>query len=70
VPVAGVVPRAWQDAVTDEQIGRIERIPYECGRRVVAAADGDASQAVQYRATYAALIRFTQIAVSFSAFPG
>jgi hypothetical protein len=39
-------------------------------RRGAAAADGDASPAVQYRATYAALIRFTQIAVSFSAFPG
>src|SRR5208282_996036 len=29
VPVAGVVPKAWQDAVTDQESGRIERIPYE-----------------------------------------
>lgn len=29
VPVAGVVPKAWQDAVTDQVSGRIERIPYE-----------------------------------------
>jgi TnpA family transposase len=28
VPIEGVVPKAWQDAVTDEN-GRIERIPYE-----------------------------------------
>jgi TnpA family transposase len=28
VPIDGVVPRAWQEAVTDER-GRIERIPYE-----------------------------------------
>jgi hypothetical protein len=28
VPIEGVVPKAWQDAVTDEK-GRIERIPYE-----------------------------------------
>ena len=28
VPIDGVVPKAWQDAVTDDR-GRIERIPYE-----------------------------------------
>lgn len=28
VPIEGVVPKAWQDAVTDSK-GRIERIPYE-----------------------------------------
>lgn len=28
VPIEGVVPKAWQDAVTDDK-GRVERIPYE-----------------------------------------
>lgn len=28
VPIEGVVPKEWQDAITDEK-GRIERIPYE-----------------------------------------
>jgi TnpA family transposase len=28
VPIEGVVPKEWQDAITDER-GRIERIPYE-----------------------------------------
>jgi len=28
VPVEGVVPKQWEDAITDDQ-GRIERIPYE-----------------------------------------
>ena len=45
-------------------------LPRPCGRRAAAAADGDASPAVQYRATYAVLIRFTHMAVSFSACPG
>ncbi|MGH3868990.1 MAG: hypothetical protein ACRDQ4_23305 [Pseudonocardiaceae bacterium] len=27
VPIEGVVPKEWRDAITDEQ-GRIERIPY------------------------------------------
>jgi hypothetical protein len=33
VPIDGVVPRAWRDAVVDDR-GRVERIPYElCGPR-------------------------------------
>jgi TnpA family transposase len=29
VPIEGVVPAAWRDAVLDERTGRVERIPYE-----------------------------------------
>lgn len=29
VPIEGVVPKAWRDAVLDERTGRVERIPYE-----------------------------------------
>nr|WP_239647935.1 Tn3 family transposase [Nocardiopsis ganjiahuensis] len=29
VPIEGVVPKAWAEAVTDQVSGRVERIPYE-----------------------------------------